>query len=335
MQNNITVRAHLVSDPALWMDRIAAVFRSCVYDPKEGETHPGLYAANEVREREILMDIISVFLFLFFPQLWTLLCTTIHHYKSDARIVERACRCFRFILRCLKSQAAPLLAPLVTMVGITCPVTWVDGCYDSGCYGDGCYGDGRYVAIGNYYPLSFSLSQSIAVYQEHHHSCFLYLGSIVADEFGSDVSSQQGLMTMVESFLQVSLILLSGPGGLVNHPDTVDDMFRLCARWVWSRYHGYMRIEWNGDAFVSLPLSYRMVQRCPVAFLPTQVAKTAFECAKAAALHTHREAFSSVMKFFKDLIHAPFDINLVCHHHHATLICDSHVTCRLPTSRLP
>lgn len=53
MQNNITVHAHSVSDPALWMDRIAAVFRTCVYDPKEGETHPGLYAANEVRERDL------------------------------------------------------------------------------------------------------------------------------------------------------------------------------------------------------------------------------------------------------------------------------------------
>lgn len=54
MQNNITVHAHSVSDPALWMDRIAAVFRTCVYDPKEGETHPGLYAANEVeREKDL------------------------------------------------------------------------------------------------------------------------------------------------------------------------------------------------------------------------------------------------------------------------------------------
>ena len=111
-------------------------------------------------EREILIDIISVFLFLFFPQLWTLLCTTIHHYKSDARIVERACRCFRFILRCLKSQAAPLLTPLVTMVGIMCPVTWVNGCYDSGCYGDGCYGDGRYVAMA-IITLSLSLFLSL------------------------------------------------------------------------------------------------------------------------------------------------------------------------------
>ncbi|XP_019854788.1 PREDICTED: transportin-3-like [Amphimedon queenslandica] len=218
MQGNIPVQAHSVSDPALWMDRIAAVFRTCEYEPKINETHPGLYPANEV---------------------CPLIYSTIEYYKRDSRIVERACRCIRFILRCLKAQAGPLLTPLVTM--------------------------------------------SISVYQECNHSCFLYLGSIIADEFGSDPSSQPGLMTMVESFLSVSLILLSGPGGLVNHPDTVDDMFRLCAR---------------------------MVQRCPVVFLTSPVSGTALECAKAASLHIHREAFSSVMKFFKDLIHAPFDINL-------------------------
>lgn len=50
-----------------------------------------------------------------------------------------------------------------------------------------------------------------------------------------------------------------------------------------------------------------MVQRCPLSFLASPVASTALECAKAASLHMHREAFSSVMKFFRDLIHCPFD----------------------------
>ena len=48
MQGNIPVQAHSVSDPALWMDRIAAVFRTCEYEAKTNETHPGLYPANEV-----------------------------------------------------------------------------------------------------------------------------------------------------------------------------------------------------------------------------------------------------------------------------------------------
>ena len=42
------VHPHTISDPALWMDRLAAVFRSCDYKTSQGETHPGLMAAQEV-----------------------------------------------------------------------------------------------------------------------------------------------------------------------------------------------------------------------------------------------------------------------------------------------
>jgi transportin-3 len=90
---------------------------------------------------------------------------------------------------------------------------------------------------------------------------------------------------MVEGFLRVTLPLLSEPAGLDVYPDTVDDMFRLCAR---------------------------MVQRCPLAFFSSPVAMTAVECAKPASLLTHREAFSSVMKFYRDLIHSPFDTSTDC-----------------------
>lgn len=55
----------------------------------------------------------------------------------------------------------------------------------------------------------------------------------------------------------------------------------------------------------------RMIQRCPVVFLRSPIAQTAVDCGMAASQHMHREAFSSVMKFFKDLAHAPFDENLV------------------------
>ena len=78
---------------------------------------------------------------------------------------------------------------------------------------------------------SFSL-QSVDIYREHYHSCFLYLGSIVVDEFGADSAYQQGLMGMLQAFAEVSLPLLAGEGGLglINHPDTVDDLYRLSAR---------------------------------------------------------------------------------------------------------
>ena len=35
------------------------------------------------------------------------------------------------------------------------------------------------------------------IYQQWKHSCFLYLGSIIVDEFGLVASCQPGLVTMV------------------------------------------------------------------------------------------------------------------------------------------
>ena len=78
-------------------------------------------------------------------------------------------------------------------------------------------------------PLSPFL-KAVNVYQSHHHSCFLYLGSIVVDEFGSEPDYQALLLGMTESFAVVAFPLLDGPSGLLEHPDTIDDIFRLCAR---------------------------------------------------------------------------------------------------------
>lgn len=48
---------------------------------------------------------------------------------------------------------------------------------------------------------------------------------------------------------------------------------------------------------------YRFLQRCPLAYLGSPVAATATQCALAAATINHREAFASVMKYFRDLLH--------------------------------
>ena len=72
--------------------------------------------------------------------------------------------------------------------------------------------------------------QAISIYREHPHSCFLYLGSIIVDEFGTEESYQQGLIGLLQAFAEVAFPLLSGPTGLINNPDTVDDMYRMCAR---------------------------------------------------------------------------------------------------------
>ena len=70
------------------------------------------------------------------------------------------------------------------------------------------------------------------IHREHHHSCFLYLASVVVDEFGAVTEFHQGLIGFLQALLEVSLPILGVADGLVENPDTVDDLFRLCARFV-------------------------------------------------------------------------------------------------------
>ncbi len=78
--------------------------------------------------------------------------------------------------------------------------------------------------------LTDIVSTAISLYSQHRQSCYLYLGSIIVDEYGRQGSYQEGLATMLGVLATTSLPLLAGPTGLVEHPDTIDDLFRLCAR---------------------------------------------------------------------------------------------------------
>ncbi len=66
---------------------------------------------------------------------WPHLSRTLTAFRSDARVMERGCRCIRFAIRCLRTQFGPILPRLA--------------------------------------------EQMVAIYREHPHSCFLYLGSIL------------------------------------------------------------------------------------------------------------------------------------------------------------
>lgn len=72
--------------------------------------------------------------------------------------------------------------------------------------------------------------QCVDLFSEYHHSCLLYLGSVVVDEFGSDPLYQAGLMQFLQAVVEVALPVLAKADGLVENPDTIDDLFRLCAR---------------------------------------------------------------------------------------------------------
>lgn len=203
------------TDPVLFLDRIATIFRYTDVKVKNGGDHPCFAVAKEV---------------------WPVISMTFTKYQSDVRVMERCCRCIRFVIRCLGTHFCPLLGELVT--------------------------------------------QMVQVYSANHHSCFLYLGSILVDEFGTNQNCVPGLIQTVEALCPASFTLLNNEEGFVHHPDTVDDLFRLCTR---------------------------CVQACPVAFLNSSVADSIVKCAIAASTLSHREANTSVMTFLRDLIHGPND----------------------------
>ena len=121
------------------------------------------------------------------------------------------------------------------------------------------------------------VTQMVELYQEKNHSCYLYLGSILVDEYAGESGCIPGLLNMLQAFITPTYTILSVTGGLVAHPDTVDDFFRLNARFL---------------------------QRAPVPYLQTEFIKSILECALLSATLEHRDANASVMKFFFDLLHA-------------------------------
>ncbi|XP_027394836.1 transportin-3 isoform X3 [Bos indicus] len=199
------------SDPTVFLDRLAVIFRHTNPVVENGQTHPCQKVIQEI---------------------WPILSETLNKHRADNRIVERCCRCLRFAVRCVGKGSAALLQPLVT--------------------------------------------QMVNVYQVHQHSCFLYLGSILVDEYGMEEGCRQGLLDMLQALCIPTFQLLEQQNGLQNHPDTVDDLFRLATRFI---------------------------QRSPVTLLRSQVVIPILQWAIASTTLDHRDANCSVMRFLRDLIH--------------------------------
>lgn len=119
------------------------------------------------------------------------------------------------------------------------------------------------------------VKQMVQIYALHKHSCLLYLGSILVDEFGNDRTCVLGLLKMLEAFIEPTFKILQIDDGLKNHPDTVDDFFRLAARFI---------------------------QRSPLCFLQSTVVTPIIQCAELACTLDHRDANMSVMKFLTNLL---------------------------------
>lgn len=105
-----------------------------------------------------------------------MLSQTLNTHQADNRIVERCCRCLRFAVRCVGKGSASLLQPLVTQVRHL----WAELHLCSGCLSWLC------------------VCQMVSVYQVYPHSCFLYLGSILVDEYGMEEGCRQGLLDMLQ-----------------------------------------------------------------------------------------------------------------------------------------
>lgn len=210
IEKDVIVVRGTKSDPVLWLDRLSAIFRNLNVKP-----------ANDVHP---CTDVIT--------EIWPVLSSCLNKYQSDVKVMEKCCRCIRFMLRCLNEFARGILEPLV--------------------------------------------KQIVHLYQLHQHSCFLYLGSILVDEYAAEENCVQGLLDMLQAFIEPTFTILKVENGLRNHPDTVDDFFRLCARFL---------------------------QKVPVALLQCPAMPPILQCALLACTLDHKEANLSVMKFFCDLIH--------------------------------
>jgi transportin-3 len=122
---------------------------------------------------------------------------------------------------------------------------------------------------------SFLHFQLVENYARNRHGCFLYLGSVLVDEFGTLRDFQTGLINMLEAFVPHVFDLLKDHESQRNHPDTLDDLFRLCTRFT---------------------------QRLPVAFLQSPSVKEILELGVMSFVIDHKDANVALCKFWLDFV---------------------------------
>ncbi|CAF0984499.1 unnamed protein product [Adineta ricciae] len=114
----------------------------------------------------------------------------------------------------------------------------------------------------------------ISSYEEVPHSCFLYLISIIVDEYGSDHDLKAALIVMSEHLTNKTFSILSNQDGFKQNPDLVDDFYRL---------------------------SSRLLQRCPLEFLKSNVIRPIIEQIIPNCNLEHRDASASMIAFLQSL----------------------------------
>ncbi|CAG9579102.1 unnamed protein product [Danaus chrysippus] len=211
------VRKGTTADPMLWLDRLAALFRDVDVATPPSEPHPCLPA---------------------FKEAWPVVHRIMNKYVTEWRVMERSCRCVRFMVRCTGKHAVEMLD---------------------------------------------ELSRALPVlYARCPHSCLLYLAAVITDTLADDRTATASALTrLLHDLLPRALTLLTAPNGLKDNPDTVDDLFRLCVRYL---------------------------QRCPSALVggggggEGGALVGVLQLAAAACSLDHRDANGTVMKFLLEVV---------------------------------
>lgn len=125
-------------------------------------------------------------------------------------------------------------------------------------------------------PLINPLANKMAdVYSSFGHSCILYLMSVLVDELSKIPEALHTLLQLINALMPQALSLLMEQRGPTEHPDTIDDLFRL---------------------------SVRFLQRAPREFLSSPCMCGVLRGAVLSCAVDHRDANASLMKFLMDLV---------------------------------
>ncbi|KAL3091604.1 hypothetical protein niasHT_024186 [Heterodera trifolii] len=226
-ENGTDSWAKLKTDPVLWLDRIADVWRTL--RPWQQQL---AYKQMANEQQQIPPEC---------P--WLSLCSnamecslaTLQRHQSQQRVVEHACRTIRFLIRSMGAQSVVFIEPVASQIMLT--------------------------------------------FNQFPHSCLLYLSSIMVDEYGSMAHLQPGMLQLLDNLANRSLSLLAtdSENGLRDHPDTVDDLYRL---------------------------AIRFIQRSPSTLFSHPIVVQLFQGAIHGLVLNHQDANRSVTKFVMEIIAA-------------------------------
>lgn len=171
-------------------------------------------------------------------QIWPVLSECLKKYQLDSKVTESCCRTLRFMLRSTEKYSQNILCNFVTDI--------------------------------------------VNLYRVNHFSCFLYLGSILVDIYGNENNFKSGLVEMMQIFTKEAFeYIIKNCSSVENldelrkHPDTIDDFFRLCLRFM---------------------------QRCPLEFIESSIFTPVITLAVTSLNLDHRDANLSVTKFLSEFI---------------------------------